>query len=198
MLSKRIVWRNKPLRNSESTAFIPWLQDRGSLTAQLQARGNFTLLLRHQNLDMPTRDEARALNIQPNTMALIREVVLICDGTPLVFAHTVLPRRPRGSVTGWLARMGSYSLGALLFSHAGFKRGVIECKRLNHHHKLYLSAREALHVKPDPRIHLWARRSRFTFGTQTLLVTEIFSPVLRVNSHSTRNRFALTKRMGNG
>jgi len=182
MLRKQTAWQNKLLRNAENNALIPWLQDRGSLTARLQSRGQFALRLRKQNLGIPTFEDARALNIQPNKLAWIREVVLLCDGTPLVFAHTVLPYRPHGPLTGWLARLGNRSLGALLFSRAGFKRGTIECQRLDQRHRLFQPAIAAMHMTKQPPSNLWARRSRFVFGTQSVLVTEIFSPNLSLNS----------------
>ena len=177
-----LAWQNKPLRSADSTALIPWLQDRGSLTARLQARGRFTLRLQRQNLGIPTREDAKALNIRPNKLAWIREVVLICDGIPLVFAHTVLPYRPHGPMTGWLARLGNKSLGALLFSRAGFKRGAFECKRLDHRHRLFLPAITAIQTTNEPPSNLWARRSRFEFGAQNVLVTEVFSPKMSSNS----------------
>jgi chorismate--pyruvate lyase len=194
MLRTHLAWQNKPLRSADSTTFIPWLQDRGSLTARLQTKGRFTLRLQQQSLGTPTHEDARALNIQPNKLAWIREVVLLCDEIPLVFAHTVLPYRPRGPMTGWMARLGDRSLGALLFSRAGFKRGAIECKRLDHRHRLFQPAIAGIQMINKPPSKLWARRSRFVFGAQTVLVTEIFSPNVGFNSrekqrHKKINRY---------
>jgi len=179
---KQIAWRAKSQRNTETIPFIPWLQDRGSLTTQLQARGKFAVRLLRQGIGTPARDEAAALGIKPKRVAWVREVALHCDGKPLVFAHTILPYRPRGPMTGWLARLGNRSLGALLFSHTGFKRGQLECKRLDHRHTLFQPAINAMQPLATPPVTLWARRSRFLFGTQAVLVTEVFSPALRFDS----------------
>jgi chorismate--pyruvate lyase len=174
----RVAWRTKLLRSEESVPFVHWLRDRESLTARLQAGGVFAVQQLRQGLAVPTRDEATAMGIRRKQLAWVREVALLRDGKPLVFAHTILPYRPRGPMTGWLARLGKRSLGALLFSHAGFTRGVIQYKRLDHRHPLFHLATEAMQLAAAPPTTLWARRSRFTFRAQSVLVTEVFSPFL--------------------
>ena len=174
---KGVGWRCRLGHDGQAAPF-DWLFDTGSLTARLQERGTFRVDLLRQCLARPTRDEARELGISQRHLARIREVALFCDGRPVVFAHTVLPRRPRGPLTDWLDRLGNRSLGALLFSHPGFARGVIGCRRLDRRHPLHAPAAAALQLDADePRV-LWARRSRFSFGHQQLLVTEVFAPIL--------------------
>lgn len=162
-------------RFADDTPYFPWLRDRGSLTARLQARGDFAVRLLRQELAVPTPDEAELLAIAPGTLAWVREVALLLDGEPAVFAHTVLPRRPRGPLTGWLDGLGSRSLGALLFAHPGFARGAMHARRLDARHPLFAGAARTLGGEPR---WLWARRSRFGFGAQSVLVTEVFSPAL--------------------
>ena len=173
-----MAWRAKLLRSPENIPCKPWLHDRGSLTAHLQARGQFIVRVLRQGLAMPTSDEAIALGIKRDQLAWVREVALLCAGEPLVFAHSLLPCRPRGPLTCWLARLGNRSLGALLFAHPGFARGAIHGKRLDHRHALFLPALEAMCLVAIPPPHLWARRSRFAFGAQSVLVTEVFAPGL--------------------
>jgi chorismate-pyruvate lyase len=79
-------------------------------------------------------------------------------------------------MTRWLQRMGNRSLGALLFAHAGFKRGKLECRRLDQRHPLFEPAISAMPSLDSHQKNLWARRSSFSFGGQAVLVTEIFSP----------------------
>ena len=177
-IRNRLAWRTKLLRNPENIPFNPWLRDRGSLTSSLQARGQFVVRVLRQGLAMPTRDEAIALGIKRDQLAWVREVALRCDGEPLVFAHSVLPCRPRGPMNRWLARLGNRSLGALLFARPGFARGEILCKRLDHRHALFHPALEAMCLAATSPPHLWARRSRFAFGAQSVLVTEVFAPAL--------------------
>ena len=177
-IRKKLAWHAKLPRRANKDPFASWLHDRGSLTARLKAKGSFTVKLLRQSLAMPTIDEAIVLGVKRNQLAWIREVTLLCDGEPLVFAHTVLPYQPRGSLTRWLSRLGNQSLGALLFAHPGFKRGAINCKHLDHRHALFLPAIETMNLTACPPFSLWARRSCFGFGAQSVLVTEVFSPVL--------------------
>lgn len=172
----RVAWRAK--LPPSTTRLADWLLDRGSLTARLQARGKFALTLRQQGLAYPTRDEASALGGKRNRLLQLREISLHVDGVALVFAHSVLPCQPRGPLNRWLARLNSRSLGALLFAHPGFKRGTITCRRIDRRHALFQPAINALQLVDPPPAYLWARRSFFTFNRQSLLVTEVFSPVL--------------------
>lgn len=175
------AWQSKQAHSAEYLRFASWLRDRGSLTARLQARGNFAVRSLRQGLATPTFDEAVFLGIKPGRLAWVREVALLCDGKPVVFAHTVLPWRPRGPLTGWLARLGNRSLGALLFADAGFERGELHSRRLDERHELFHAATEAMQLADGSPKALWARRSRFRYGAQSVLVTEVFSPALGEN-----------------
>ena len=171
----RAGWRLHTLRNSQSAPFRPWLTDRASLTARLRSLGPFSVELLMQRLAKPTRDEAAFLGSNPARHVRVREVTLFCCGRPTVFAHTVLPRRPRGPLTRWFAQLGNRSLGALLFSHPGFRREPLMARKLDRRHPLHARATQALSLT-DLAGDLYARRSRFTFGKQNVLVTEVFSP----------------------
>ena len=181
-LKQRLAWRKKPVHSKASRPFVDWLRDRNSLTSRLQAHGAFAVRVLRQGLAVPTLNEAVALGIRRKRLAWIREVALYCDGEPVVFAHTVLPHRPRGPLTGWLARLGNRSLGALLFSHAGFVRGPLLSKRIDRRDALFAPAIAAMNLAetgdPSAPAVLWARRSSFSFGRQNVLVTEVFSPSL--------------------
>lgn len=172
------TWREKLTRCQDNLAYTTWLRDQGSLTARLQARGRFALHLLRQESALPTGDESLVLGIKRSQLAWVREVTLFCDDQAMVFAHTVLAQRPRGPLTRWLNRLGNRSLGALLFSHPGFSRGRLHARRLDHRHPLYAPAIEALQLSPETSTSLWARRSRFVFGKQSVLVTEVFSPAV--------------------
>jgi chorismate--pyruvate lyase len=175
------TWQRKQIHSAEYRHFASWLCDRRSLTARLQARGSFAVRSLRQGLATPTFDEAVFLGIKPGRLAWVREVALLCNGKPVVFAHTVLPWRPRGPLTGWLARLGNRSLGALVFANAGFKRGELHSRRLDQRHELFHAAIDAMQLSDDAPKTLWARRSRFSYGAQSALVTEVFSPTLGEN-----------------
>ena len=175
-IARRQVWRPSLPRTADSTPLLGWLHDRGSLTARIQSRGRFAVRVLRQGLGIPTADEARLLGLDPGVHAWVREVALSCNEQIVVFAHTVLPRRPRGPLTVWLARLGNRSLGALLFSHPGFTRSQLAFKRLDHRHALFEPALTALQLDGgEAPATLWARRSHFGFGGQSVLVSEVFS-----------------------
>ncbi len=155
-----------------------WLSDPGSLTARLSRHGRFSVSVRFEGRRRPLPDEFPLLGTASHELVRTREVVLCCDGAPVVFAHTVLGTRPRGALTPWFKRVGKRSLGALLFAHPGIRRGTLEARRLDSRHPLFAPAAAAFAGHAAPRRTLWARRSRFGFGRQALLVTEVFSPVI--------------------
>ena len=169
------MWRDRLLHTAGNLPYIPWLRDRGSLTERIRGQGTFAVQLLRQKLARPTRDEAQVLGVKAGTLVRVREVALLCNGKAVVFAHTVLPCHPRGPLTRWLARIGTRSLGSLLFADPGFSRGEINCRRLDQRHPLFLPAIEVLGGAPK---HLWARRSLFRFGQQSVLVTEVYSAAL--------------------
>ena len=173
--SRRSAWRDTLPHHAENFRYLPWLREGGSLTARIQARGRFAVRLLRQEMALPTRDEALVLGVNPRTFAWVREVALLCDGDVVAFAHTVLPCRPRGPLTRWLARLGSRSLGSLLFSHVGFVRGKLNFRRLDARHPLFDPALKVIGGQPKT---LWARRSLFHFRQQSVLVTEVYSAAL--------------------
>jgi chorismate--pyruvate lyase len=104
----------------------------------------------------------------------VREVVLECDGQPVIFAHTTLSTATRGRLARWMDRLGNRSLGSLLFAYPGFRREAIEYLRLDRRHPLYRRAAAVADVGET----LWARRSLHRLGLQRVLVTEVFLPAI--------------------
>jgi chorismate--pyruvate lyase len=172
------AWHEHVLRTPENEVFRDWLTDRGSLTKRLSAAGGFSVALLKQRLETPSLDELGKLHLTPGELAWVREVALLCDGHPLVFAHSVLPRRPRGPLQRWLTRLGNRSLGALLFAHPNFVRGRLSTRKIDPRHPLYWRCVKALGLSENPPDAFWARRSSFAFGRQSVLVTEAFAPAV--------------------
>lgn len=171
---KRSKWRSRFVRGRENRGVASWLTEPGSLTARCQAcSGQFRVAVLAYGLGDPLADEGLRLP-RRRGHAWVREVMLECDGTPVIFAHTVLPATPRGRLTRWLARLGSRSLGSLLFTHPGFRRGTIEVLCLDKSHPLYRKAAAVGQVGES----LWARRSLHRLGCQNVLVTEVFLPAI--------------------
>jgi chorismate lyase len=167
---KRFRWFKKLPASIDDPALRSWLREPGSLTARLQraCRDFRVQVVRGGRLARPVDAQAG------RGMLHVREVLLICDGVPVIFAHTRMSTVPRGRLSRWLSRLGSRSLGSLLFAYPGFKRGPIEYCRLDQRHPLYRRAATYGVVGST----LWARRSRHRLGAQEVLVTEVFLPVI--------------------
>ena len=178
LASTRQRWLNKPI-SANKLQF--WLIDNGSLTARLQQRfSTFAVEPIAVKYAKVAQDEA-ALLCQPNDqIALIREVLLMGDNQPVVFAHSVLPRASLRGAWNGLGRLGNKPLGATLFANSKVKRTPLSFKKLTPHHALYQHATRHLTQNPDVRKprHLWARRSIFSLSCANIMVTEVFLPQL--------------------
>ena len=153
-----------------------WLTDHGSLTQRLQARcPAFRVLRLCQRSGRPHQDECRAVGLRPGRLGLVREVLLLCGDTPLIFAHTVVPlaslRGPWQALTG----LGHRPLGAALFANPLVQRFPLEYRRLDGRHPLHRSATASTWSDFGP---LWARRSLFALEGHPILVTEVFLPAV--------------------
>jgi chorismate--pyruvate lyase len=167
-------WRARPMGGPLDAALAPWLRETGSLTARCQRNSHeFRVRLLRYEKGRALADEGLRLR-QARQPAWVREVALECDGIPVIFAHTTLSTARRGRLSRWLSRLGSNSLGSLLFAHPGFQRDAIEFRRLDSRHPLFQRA-AALGATGDS---LWARRSLHRLGAQQVLVTEVFLPAV--------------------
>jgi len=156
-----------------SGVYRKWLIDNGSLTARLKARyADFAVkpvLLKNASA---FTDESALLCLKVNQHALIREVILMGNKQPVVFAHSVLPRASlRGAWYG-LGRLGNKPLGAILFANPKVKRTPLSYKKLPRQHPISMRVAEH-HKKRSPKV-VWARRSIFSLNCARILVTEVF------------------------
>jgi chorismate--pyruvate lyase len=151
------------------------LKERHSLTLHLR-RGcrHFEVRCLAQSLQALSHDEAACLGVRPGQMAWTREVLLVTDGQPAVFGHTVMLRHPRHPFDISFHALGSHALGRLLFSNPRIARGGLAFSCLDARHPFYQRAAAALHAPLPTR--LWARRSRFSHQAKGVLVTEVFLP----------------------
>ncbi len=171
---KRSKWRARLAGGLSDPLLRSWLTEPGSLTARCQRRcTSFRVRLLRYGKGRALADEAAGSDIgrQP---AWVREVVLECDGQPVIFAHTTLSTATRGRLSRWMSGLGDRSLGSLLFAYPGFRRERIEYLRLDRRHPLYQRAAAVTEVGD----HLWARRSLHRLATQRVLVTEVFLPAI--------------------
>lgn len=157
-----------------TAGYAPWLRDRGSLTRRIQQRcSDFGVRNVCCHLALASRDETALLGLPSRQKIYTREVLLYADGSPVVFAHSVVgARHLRGAWHG-LQNLGRRPLGALLFAHPLVERAPLRFKQIKPNHALFRRAVTALDAGPGL---LWARRSLFTLHGAPLLVTEVFLP----------------------
>lgn len=147
----------------------PWLLDDGSLTGRLvgSTQGQFAVERLYQGWTIPRLSERRLLSLDSRQLAMVREVILLLGGRPVVFARSVFPL---SSLTGslmHLRRLQNKSLGAILFRHPGMHRSPFELALLAGDSD-YLPAQ--LHQAEKA----WGRRSRFEIDGKALMVSEVF------------------------
>lgn len=169
----RCRWLKKPFA---SQLFCAWLIDNGSLTASLQQRyADFAVKAVVVKYAKPGQDEAALLHLPSYQAALIRQVLLIGDNQPVVFAHSVLPSASLRGVWNGLGKLGNKPLGATLFANPKVKRTPLSYKKLTPNNALYQHAAQHLTSRPS---YLWARRSIFSLNCANIMVTEVFLPQL--------------------
>lgn len=105
--------------------------------------------------------------------AWVREVQLLCDRQPWVYARTVVPVTTLTGAQRRLAHLGDRPLGAFLFADPSMSRGPVELAPVSSGQAMFCEAVAGLASEPG---EIWARRSVFRVGNKPLLVTEIFLP----------------------
>lgn len=155
-----------------------WLSDPGSMTLKLKARtGQFTVRLLRQRPGPILADEHAALGVPARSRVVERDVILHCDGQPVVFGHTVLSTTSVKSDWPFFSKLGNTPLGANLFFDPLVGRSPIQYARLAADHPLMRRIVQALPGLPLPS-SLLARRSLFTRRGGVLMVTDVFLPAL--------------------
>ncbi len=166
-------WLRKPIL---ARSYQPWLIDNTSLTLRLKQRYSiFSVKPVNVRYSKALADEYAILHHKEEQKALVREVVLMGNSRPLVFAHSVLPKRSlRGAWHGF-GRLGNKPLGEALFANPKVQRASFQFKKLRCQHPLYQAAIQHCETKAA---YLWARRSVFSLNCASILVTEIFLPTV--------------------
>ena len=159
----------------------------GSLTARLIAHSaSFRVQRLHQHSALCLADEAAVLGLARPVRVWEREVLLRCDGKPVVFAHTVVPSTSTASDWPLFSALGEKSLGSTLFYDPLVTRGSLEFARIRAGHPLMQRARAALGGESGAAALYYARRCLYRRRQGLLLVTEVFLPsVLQLTAATT-------------
>ncbi len=158
-----------------------WLLDRGSLTQRLRraSAGRFRVCVLRQGWTRPNCDEARILNLRLDAWAWTREVRLLGNEQPWVFARTLIPVRTLRGRGRRLTYLGTHPLGQALFADPSVCRGPVEITRIAVGQPLHQQAFAGLVESPAA---IWGRRSVFRIEGRPLLVCEMFLPDLPVSA----------------
>jgi chorismate--pyruvate lyase len=159
-----------------------WLTTPGSLTARLIAHSRqFRVQKLRQAPNLCLADEAAAIGLDRPRRVWEREVLLRCDGVPVVYGHTVVPTSASAHDWPLFSALGERSLGTTLFYDPLVKRGPLEFARIRPGHPLLARVhaalgREGQGLRSDT-VH-FARRCVYRRRQGLLLVTEVFLPAV--------------------
>ncbi len=179
LLTPIAKWRSShQLRSGDAPLRIRcWLLAPGSLTRLLQqaSGGYFQVRLLKQGWETPLADEGRLLGIREKRCAMVRQVQLLCNGVPWVYARTIIPRSTLIGRQRRFIRLGNRPLGAVLFADPSMQRSEVQVTRLEPQMKLHQIASAELVDRPGT---IWGRRSIFWLSDRPLLVSELFLPTV--------------------
>jgi chorismate--pyruvate lyase len=157
-----------------------WLSTPGSLTARLVAHSRqFRVQKLRQAPNLCLADEAAAIGLARPQRVWEREVLLRCDGRPVVYGHTVVPMSASANDWPLFSALGERSLGTTLFYDPLVQRGQLEFARIRPGHPLLtrvLAAHKGDGVRDDTTY--FARRCVYRRRQGLLLVTEVFLPAV--------------------
>ncbi|MFT4993282.1 MAG: chorismate--pyruvate lyase [Paraglaciecola sp.] len=149
-----------------------WLLDTGSLTERLQSHcREFQVVVLGQRQAALTLEEKLQLEISKADYDeadwQVREVILLGEKRPWVFARSIIPQSLCQSD---FANLGNKPLGQLIFNDKRFSRSPFQVTHM---------------AQPEPLLaqlgfasaeQLWGRRSVFCFQEIKMMVAEVFLP----------------------
>ena len=190
---RRARWLAGPGGVRAPAAMRDWLTTPGSLTARLVAHSRaFRVQKLRQQGALCLADEAQAIGLPRARRVWEREVLLRCDGRPVVYGHTVVPLNASANDWPLFSALGERSLGTTLFYDPRVVRGRLEFARIRPGHPLHARVRAALGGDAGRSdCTYFARRCVYRRRQGLLLVTEVFLPTVldlaaTINEHETR------------
>ena len=159
-----------------------WLTRGGSLTAHLRTLGEVTVDVTREAVDIPWRDEWRAIGVTPRTPVWTREVTLKVDGVPFVVAHSIVALSHSTGVWQSMRRLRTRPLAELLYSDSSVSRSALASRRLTARHPLHRLASVQTNQQPHALV---ARRSVFKRHGAPLMVTECMLDALWIRLAAT-------------
>ncbi len=160
-----------------------WLTDTNSLTLKLKRHcQQFQVLRAFQGKRALHLSEYQAIQRPLARPVMTRDVILCCDGQPVVIGHTITALDALKRHWPFFNALGNKALGLTLFFNPLITRKPFEYTRLARHDMLYQLAQKTLKAQGfqvDLPEYLWARRGVFVHQRQKgsrMMVTEIMLP----------------------
>ena len=154
---------------------ISWIFETPSLTRRMQqlCNGTFRVRVLSQQWQRPMFNERVTLGMRDDEYGMVRQVQLLCNEEPWIFARTVIPVRTLSGSQRRLAHLGNKPLGALLFADKSVRRGGMQVACIGPGQDIYnvATGKSRRHARV-----IWGRRSVFYRNKKPLLVSEIFLP----------------------
>lgn len=159
-----------------------WLSAPGSLTARLKAHGEVRVEVLSQGHRSFLAAERRDLGCAAGH---VREVLLLLDGRPAVWARSCTPAPTRQGPWKAMRGLGSRPLAELLFVGHQVRRQAIRTEHLSAHSPMGTHMRRQwLAHCPELAWPRWSRSSVFWLHGRPLRVMEAFAPwVLALDAH---------------
>ncbi len=150
------------------------LADNGSLTRRVRNRcsGQFEVQLVDHKTVQPGFQERKLLNLPEAAQALSRQVYLVCDQKPMIFARTLLGLIERNRLlTERISNLGEQSLGSVLFRDPLAIKQQMHLACLSCSHPFFYPINlSGLSLKDN----VWLRRSLYDYEGCDLIVYEAF------------------------
>ena len=159
-----------------------WLQIDGSLSARIASvSGKLTVRVLRQGRVKLKVAEAERLGCPAGAGAHGREVILLADGVPVVYARSVLLAVHARGTWKAIRGLGNRALADLLFGLPAAQRSEFEFACFGPRSRISATVRRRWHDATGAdwgRREVWARCSVFTRRGAPLLVTECFAPAI--------------------
>lgn len=168
------AWLEPEKHTPEDPLLRNWLLNTGSLTERLQSHcQKFRVQLFGQQIAEISADEQAFLynqfNLNPEETQ-VREVCLLGNGVPWVFARSLLPVSFLHKEMDELTNLGEKPLGKIIFNDPRFERQgfqLVECPA---------RGKTMSNLKVTVNRSCWGRRSLFKFNSHHIMVAEVFLP----------------------
>ena len=125
-LKKISSWKNFESVESKisKNEIRSWLLESGPITKRIKKNGSFKLHLIQDELSFIKQEDKDFINSTSNEIKL-REVILLCNDVPIVFAQTIIPFETISNGLEQLGNLGNKPLGDILFEKDVFTKDKV-------------------------------------------------------------------------